>query len=78
MEKLILFLKTLVRSCNYETGVRVLDFIFGLYWLMELMFCFVQNVLAAVFTGMFGSRDPDQVNTMAKQAGEVCIAQHQI
>jgi len=30
----------------------------------------MQNVLAAVFTAMFGSRDPDQVNTMAKQAGE--------
>lgn len=31
-----------------------------------------QNVLAAVFTAMFGAKDPDQVNTMAKQAGEVC------
>ncbi|XP_041785769.1 uncharacterized protein LOC121601043 [Anopheles merus] len=33
----------------------------------------MQNVLAAVFTAMFGAKDPDQVNTMAKQAGEVCI-----
>ncbi|KXJ76515.1 hypothetical protein RP20_CCG009525 [Aedes albopictus] len=30
----------------------------------------MQNVLAAVFTAMFGAKDPDQVNTMAKQAGE--------
>uniref|UniRef100_A0A182J5A9 Uncharacterized protein n=1 Tax=Anopheles atroparvus TaxID=41427 RepID=A0A182J5A9_ANOAO len=30
----------------------------------------MQNVLAAVFSAMFGAKDPDQVNTMAKQAGE--------
>ncbi|XP_055598133.1 uncharacterized protein LOC129747803 isoform X1 [Uranotaenia lowii] len=30
----------------------------------------MQNVLAAVFSAMFGSKDPEQVNTMAKQAGE--------
>ena len=30
-----------------------------------------QNILAAVLTGMLGAKDPDQVNTMAKQAGEV-------
>ncbi|CRK96930.1 CLUMA_CG010315, isoform A [Clunio marinus] len=30
----------------------------------------MQGVLAAVFSTMFGTKDPEQVNTMAKQAGE--------
>ncbi|XP_049943674.1 uncharacterized protein LOC126424885 [Schistocerca serialis cubense] len=30
----------------------------------------MQGILAAVLTALFGSRDPDQVATMAKQAGE--------
>lgn len=38
-------------------------------------FCFLSNcqqgILAAVLTGVLGAKDPDQVNTMAKQAGEV-------
>lgn len=29
-----------------------------------------QNILAAVLTGVLGTRDQDQVNMMAKQAGE--------
>lgn len=33
----------------------------------------MQGVLAAVFSTMFGSKDPEQVNTMAKQAGEVSV-----
>lgn len=31
-----------------------------------------QGILAAVLSTIFGSRDPNQVNAMAKQAGEVC------
>lgn len=38
---------------------------------MLVNFSLLQNVLAAVFSAMFGAKDPDQVNTMAKQAGEV-------
>lgn len=30
----------------------------------------MQNILAAVLSGVLGAKDPDQVNTMAKQAGE--------
>ncbi|KAG5682104.1 hypothetical protein PVAND_011483 [Polypedilum vanderplanki] len=30
----------------------------------------MQGVLTAVFSTLFGSKDPEQVNTMAKQAGE--------
>lgn len=30
----------------------------------------MQGILAAVLSGVLGSKDPDQVNTMAKQAGE--------
>jgi len=30
-----------------------------------------QGVLAAVLSAVLGSKDPDQVATMAKQAGEV-------
>ncbi|XP_055388434.1 uncharacterized protein LOC129616998 [Condylostylus longicornis] len=30
----------------------------------------MQNILAAVFSSVLGARDPEQVNTMAKQAGE--------
>lgn len=36
-------------------------------------FALLQSVLAAVFSSVFGSKDPEQVNTMAKQAGEVSI-----
>jgi hypothetical protein len=31
----------------------------------------VQGILAAVFSTVLGSKDPDQVAVMAKQAGEV-------
>lgn len=31
-----------------------------------------QGILAAILSTIFGSRDPNQVNAMAKQAGEVC------
>lgn len=34
-------------------------------------FVTVQSVLAAVMSGMLGSKDPEQVTIMAKQAGEV-------
>lgn len=34
--------------------------------------CFTQGILAAVLSAVLGTRDPDQVATMAKQAGEVC------
>ena len=34
-------------------------------------FLLQQGVLAAVFSTMFGSKDPEQANTLAKQAGEV-------
>lgn len=30
-----------------------------------------QGILVAVMSAVLGSRDPDQVNSMAKQAGEV-------
>lgn len=30
-----------------------------------------QNILAAVLSSVLGTKDPDQVNSMAKQAGEV-------
>lgn len=32
---------------------------------------FAQGILAAVLSSVLGTRDPDQVNSMAKQAGEV-------
>lgn len=38
-------------------------------------FCVVsrlqQNILGAVLSSVLGTKDPDQVNSMAKQAGEV-------
>lgn len=34
---------------------------------------YFQNILAAVLSGVLGAKDPDQVNTMAKQAGEVSL-----
>lgn len=45
--------------------------IFGI--LYYYFFALLQSVLAAVFSSVFGSKDPEQVNTMAKQAGEVSI-----
>lgn len=41
------------------------------FW--NILFSSRQGVLAAVFSTMFGSKDPEQVNTMAKQAGEVSV-----
>lgn len=37
----------------------------------EPYFCFPQGILAAVLSAVLGTKDPDQVSTMAKQAGEV-------
>lgn len=34
------------------------------------LFC-IQGILAAVISTVLGAKDPDQVNSMAKQAGEV-------
>lgn len=34
------------------------------------MFLIFQSILAVVLQGVLGGKDPDQVNTMAKQAGE--------
>lgn len=42
-----------------------------IWMLFFLSFTCQQNILAAVLTGVLGAKDPDQVNTMAKQAGEV-------
>lgn len=36
------------------------------------MGCIAQGILAAVLSAVVGTRDPEQVNSMAKQAGEVC------
>jgi hypothetical protein len=43
------------------------------FWYFVFFFALLQSVLAAVFSTMFGSKDPEQVNTMAKQAGEVSV-----
>lgn len=32
---------------------------------------YIQGVLAAVLSTVLGTKDPEQVNSMAKQAGEV-------
>lgn len=36
-----------------------------------MVFRLLQGILAAVLSGVLGTKDPEQVNTMAKQAGEV-------
>lgn len=35
------------------------------------LFRLLQSILAAVLSAVLGTKDPDQVSTMAKQAGEV-------
>lgn len=37
----------------------------------KFLHIFIQGILAAVLSGVLGAKDPEQVNTMAKQAGEV-------
>lgn len=36
-----------------------------------MLSCLPQGILAAVLGAVLGSKDPEQVSTMAKQAGEV-------
>lgn len=36
-------------------------------------FWLAQGILAAILSTVVGARDPEQVNTMAKQAGEVSL-----
>lgn len=37
-----------------------------------------QGILAAILSTVVGTRDPEQVNTMAKQAGEVRLNYNKI
>lgn len=61
---------------SLQSHILFLSLFFVLRYVGFSLTFVTQGVLAAVLSGVLGNKDPDQVNTMAKQAGEVIPHPH--